>query len=75
MLTVPDEPESLGSGYPWGSLSSSKTLYRVWAFTFRIFADGVRVLPNGVAEHLSTVETNLIFAEADQLKKFQADCV
>jgi hypothetical protein len=37
--------------------------------------DGVRVLLNGVAEHVSTAETTLIFAEADQLKKFQADCV
>ena len=43
--------------------------------TFRIFADGVRILPDGVIEHVSKAEASLIFTEADKLKKVQETCV
>ena len=32
--------------------------YRVWAMMFRIFADGVRILPDGVVEHVSKAEAS-----------------
>ena len=28
----------------------------MWAMTFRIFADGMRILPDGVIEHVSKAE-------------------
>ena len=49
--------------------------YRIWLDVFRTFAEGVQILPDGVAEHVSAAESKLIFMEAKQLEKFHADCI
>ena len=49
--------------------------YRIWLDVFRTFAEGVQILPDGVAEHVSAAESKLIFAEAKRLEKFHSDCI
>ena len=49
--------------------------YRIWLDVFRTFAEGVQVLPDGVAENVSAAESKLIFTEAKRLEKFHSDCI
>jgi hypothetical protein len=48
--------------------------HNVWLSVFRTFAEGVQILPDGVAEYVPPAESALIFTEAKRLQKFWSDC-